>query len=62
MFLHGAQPRVEPAGTVELRPRGVGRAFAHDLGRDPLGDLADHPAISGQKRIARVALNVDEAG
>ena len=41
---------------------GVGPAFAHDLGRDTLRDLADDPAIASEQGLAGVALDVDESG
>ena len=61
--LHRAEPGVEAVRAVELRDLvrgGVGRPLAEDLGRHPLRDLADHPAVAVEQLLARVALDVDE--
>ncbi len=41
--------------------RRVGRAFAHDLGRDALRHFTDDPSVAAKQRAPRMALDVDEA-
>ena len=48
-------PRVGVGGSV-------GRALAHDLGGDPLGDLPDQASVAAKKRRTGVGQDVDEAG